>query len=592
MSENQSSPNASNPQLNNQLGNLEGISHLLSNGEPQQSTLPLNFEPMDLWEAVEAAEAAEATEAVKTMEAVETTDAIADKTPPDEPSTAVETGMTVESEITEVKSDQIDSSASAKAAQQSAREHELLALIHDLNECNDTLLSRVAHLENDLHRAQSTLEAQVVQAQAAQDRMSQQVFTEHASAQQVSQNAQQQVAKLVSKLETNEQALSRQQLINENLLTELNNSQERVTQLERECALTSQQHAEEASARLQAETISRDLRSRLQRQQRYTLQFKAALEKSLTVSARPASSLTNGLTTDIARPISFQDPTAESTSVAMPKAQRIMPWASAGVTAAFKGIDPHLETLIRGIGQPTEPALPRSPIESSHQSAASPASAAAPSPEAEAELWEDLARVMTNPDVNSSEIAPVAEAATNVIADATAEIISPEVLNPAEISATTTAIAEELSGAQPSDEGLKAPLEEISVYPITNEAESAEILANSEKVDTAKQQREAIALAESLAAAASRQGDPQVIFTEPSPWGSPLPKNTRAVTTAQGEAVAAPATPVNLAYSAASTADSKLSPLVNPLRSQKKIGSLASVELPTFPNAKVGSFKR
>ncbi|MGB7087463.1 MAG: hypothetical protein WBD47_18030, partial [Phormidesmis sp.] len=52
----------------------------------------------------------------------------------------------------------------------------------------------------------------------------------------------------------------------------------------------------------------------------------------------------------------------------------------------------------------------------------------------------------------------------------------------------------------------------------------------------------------------------------------------------------APAEDTSLAVETA--VGSTVSPLVKPLRPQKKVGSLAAVKLPTFQNAKVASFRR
>lgn len=288
------------------------------------------------------------------------------------------------------------------SATPSERETELLTLIHDLNECNDVLLARVSQLESALEKSQqifrSETEKVAEQARLAQDKMAQQASEQQASAQQASQNAQQQIAKVIDQLETAEQALQRQQLVNETLQAELTNAQERITQLEHEGALTAQQHAAEAQARVQAETANRDLRSRLQRQQRYTLQFKAALEKSLTVTAKPTS-LSSPST--VGQPTSFQD----TSSVSMPKAQRIIPWAEAGTASPFEGIDPHLENLIRSAAQPTRESDLRPTTsaqadavhnEPDSQSPLPSVSEPIADPEAEAKLWQDLERVMDN----------------------------------------------------------------------------------------------------------------------------------------------------------------------------------------------------
>ena len=399
-----------------------------------------------------------------------------------------------------------------EAALSAQREDELLTLIHDLNECNDVLLARISQLESALETSHTVLETEVEKAKFAQNRLLQQVSAEQLSTQQLSHTAQQQVAQLVDQLDHAEQLLSRQTLINENLQTELNNAQERIVQLEKESALTLQQHAEAAEAQRHAEAISRDLRSRLQRQQRYTLQFKAALEKSLTVvSARPAIAQSNP-----ALSAKFSA-NAASEPVPMPKAQRIMPWAL-GATTAFTGIDPHLETLIRGIEQPTH---------QSHSPAHSPA--AVNELEAEANLWQDLERVMGTEE------------------EATIETIE---TIPEMPKAMPTKIAESFAAVS------------------KQAVESTESMHSSEPVTSTA----------------------PIGFTEPSPWGKPLPGITeKSADTAQDLDKAADKAAVKTVEAADSTG---ISPVVKEWRSPKRLTSLSAVQLPTFEKAKAASFRR
>jgi hypothetical protein len=58
-------------------------------------------------------------------------------------------------------------------------------------------------------------------------------------------------------------------------------SQQRIAQLERECTLLQTNYGEQSQQLLHSENTCRELRTRLIRQQRQTLQFKAALEKCL-----------------------------------------------------------------------------------------------------------------------------------------------------------------------------------------------------------------------------------------------------------------------------------------------------------------------
>ncbi|EDX85395.1 hypothetical protein S7335_3096 [Synechococcus sp. PCC 7335] len=227
----------------------------------------------------------------------------------------------------------------------SKREQELLTLIHNLNECNDVLLSKASKLETALKASQQSVHSMVEGETVSQEKLAEQLSDQPVDAEQTEPTGpaptmQQQVARLARQLATERETLQRQQLIQETIQAELDDAHARIHQLERECALVTQQHADEAQARIKSDTINRDLRSRLQRQQRYTLQFKAALEKSLSVKASPT------VTASTASPPWFDEPN-ESSSVSMPRAERIVPWTAVG-RASFTDIDPHLESLIRG----------------------------------------------------------------------------------------------------------------------------------------------------------------------------------------------------------------------------------------------------
>ncbi len=534
---------------------MDGISQLMNEGA--QQALPL--EPMDLWEAAEPASSREQSvgEAVKSTAQVETI----------------------------------------------SRETELLALIHDLNECNDALLSRVTQLEETLEQTQAASKAEIEKAQAAtrtiQERMSKQMSAEHASVQQVSQNAQQQVAKVVTQLETTEQALSRQQLINENLQTELDNSLERITQLERDCALNAQAHAEEAKARVKAETTSRDLKARLQRQQRYTLQFKAALEKSLTVSSRTEGS---SIKADVTQPVPFKD----TASVVMPKAQRIMPWASAPSSSPFQGIDPHLETLIRSVGRPNEPAGVSAKAEVSETVVSKPVAT-----EAEAKLWQDIERVMSTAaaDKPAAAVGEETVAGEGKLEGAIASEV--KIIDSVQAVEKSTAIAAVETVVVSSESVVETPESKETEIPKLNwqtkgkaaevdalKANTSEMLSSEDpSIETATSPQvephiTPIDVEKSFAAATRQRLETEVAFTEPSPWGKPLPQPVETIPAAAQAAMSQALDSYDYLPATESTTDSTIAPVVKPLRPQKKIGSLASIELPRFPNAKVGSFKR
>ncbi len=491
----------------------------------------------------------------------------------------------------------------------SEREGELLTLIHDLNQCNDVLLSRVARLEGALEKSQVALESEVASAQATKGKMAQQVSVEQASAQQISHSAQQQIAKLVGKLDNTEQALSRQLLISENLQTEVNNYQERIAQLEKECTIAAQQHSEEVQARAKAEANSKDLRSRLQRQQRYTMQFKAALEKSLTVTSRTSDGA--------AQPIAFQD----STAVVMPKAQRIMPWVSDN-SSLFGGIDPHLESLIRRVGKPDARAEDLSAIaqkeasaqdehsrqDSAMQNLALSSVSASLEPatnlEAEAKLWQDIERVM-----NHAERQDGGKNSTEETIDIVSDSLSDDFIDDAPVT-----ISEQIEG----------PIQEIAALEIADQADGEEVEIDSTSpknaLQNASEETDLIHQIESTFVAANRSAPEEVItFTEPSPWGKPLAQPLETQLDKKIEKLASGSKAQQVSGSAEdsylpvleravversaversaverSAVESRVddaASLVEALRSQKQPGSRSNIELPTFRNAKVASFRR
>lgn len=190
---------------------------------------------------------------------------------------------------------------------------ELVNLIQELNQCNNALLDRVSQLEEELEH--QLTQSHFLRAQPAQP------------APTVSPvSGQEKVAELENHLEFVEQTNKRQQILIETLTGQLQSSQERVAQLERECASLQQRFNEQAQLLMQSESANRDLQARLQRQQRYTLQFKAALEKCLEVPP-PSYGLMGGQDSP---EIAIGDESQENFSpyMLLPKVQRIQPWSA------------------------------------------------------------------------------------------------------------------------------------------------------------------------------------------------------------------------------------------------------------------------
>jgi hypothetical protein len=141
-----------------------------------------------------------------------------------------------------------------------------VTLMQALHECNRDLLQRLAQLETALEESQNTL----------QDR---ETLLEQRTAEL--ENTQEQLTRLFGKVEVSHQTLQSQEILVESLRTHLATSQARLAAVERECASTVQRYNEQLHQLVATENVCRELRSRLHRQQRHTLQFKAALERSL-----------------------------------------------------------------------------------------------------------------------------------------------------------------------------------------------------------------------------------------------------------------------------------------------------------------------
>ena len=265
---------------------------------------------------------------------------------------------------------QADVQAAASPSAPLHRTEELIQLIQDLNQCNDALLIRVSDLEESLERSQAALQAEVERTQ------SQGVVTA------ARPPAPAQVAQLLSELDAANDGLRRATIHNETLQTELESSQQRVAQLERECTLLQQRFSEKTTALQQAEDSCRDLKARLHRQQRYTLQFKTALEKCLNMAseAQHSPAMPNAV---------MALGTEDSQPVVMPKAQEIQPWTAPSVVADHQA--EALSNLIHSF-KPTA-AKPSTPVVSTPIPAVSTPVSAAPEPAAPATWAKPAAEV-------------------------------------------------------------------------------------------------------------------------------------------------------------------------------------------------------
>ncbi|MBE9005112.1 hypothetical protein IQ259_08675 [Fortiea sp. LEGE XX443] len=149
----------------------------------------------------------------------------------------------------------------------------LLILNEELRAANNELYEQVEHLKDDLAESEKALQWQKRRSSVTESMLNQQAQELIA--------AQEQIQSLFQQLDTTTQTVQRQESLLETYKAQLQISQQRLAQLERECAFLQTNYHEQSQQVLQSETTCRELRTRLMRQQRQTLQFKAALEKCL-----------------------------------------------------------------------------------------------------------------------------------------------------------------------------------------------------------------------------------------------------------------------------------------------------------------------
>ncbi len=196
---------------------------------------------------------------------------------------------------------------------------QLLALNQELQTANDGLYEQVGQLKSDLTESEKALQWQKKRFSVTESMLNQQ--TQELAA------AQEQIQSLFQQLETAVQTVQRQEIFIETYKAQVEISQQRLAQLERECALLQTNYSEQSQHLLQSETSCRELRTRLMRQQRQTLQFKAALEKCLETTVPSDDTLQ-----DTANPPqnigSKQTRFSKKARSLFPNAQPIKPWSA------------------------------------------------------------------------------------------------------------------------------------------------------------------------------------------------------------------------------------------------------------------------
>lgn len=191
---------------------------------------------------------------------------------------------------------------------------QLLALNAELSFANNGLYEQVEQLKNELAESEKAAQWHKKRSSVTESMLNQQ--TQELTA------AQEQIKSLFQQLETVLQTVQRQESLIETHKTQLQISQQRLAQLERECALLQTNYSEQSQHLSQSETSCRELKTRLMRQQRQTIQFKAALEKCLETPVPGADSPEE--TANHPRQTRF----SRKARSLFPNAQPIKPWSA------------------------------------------------------------------------------------------------------------------------------------------------------------------------------------------------------------------------------------------------------------------------
>jgi hypothetical protein len=147
------------------------------------------------------------------------------------------------------------------------------SLIPPFFQAHQALQQKVQTLELALAEAEQQLSGQDRRTQSNDDLIHQQA--------EALKTAQEQLAHTVAELTVYQQEAQHQQLQIETLVEDLSRSQQRGQQFEQECQRLRQDQVLQSQQIAALEHQAQDLQARLQRQQRFTLQYKSALEQCL-----------------------------------------------------------------------------------------------------------------------------------------------------------------------------------------------------------------------------------------------------------------------------------------------------------------------
>jgi len=146
---------------------------------------------------------------------------------------------------------------------------------HKLRQHNRSLIKKIVQLEQNSKEDREALESQILRTRTGEVKIAQQ--TEELEAER------EQLQHLSREIDEFERTIQRQNVLIETLSKQLETTQEQIARIERESALIQEEYKQKTQKLVSTEKQVDELTARLHRQQRYTLELKAALDECLEV---------------------------------------------------------------------------------------------------------------------------------------------------------------------------------------------------------------------------------------------------------------------------------------------------------------------
>ncbi|MGF1486980.1 MAG: hypothetical protein ACFBSE_07695 [Prochloraceae cyanobacterium] len=148
---------------------------------------------------------------------------------------------------------------------------------HKLRQHNRELIKKIVQLEQNLQEDREALESQILRTRTGEVTIAQQ--------NEELQADREQIHNLTRDVDELQSTIQRQNILVETLSKQLETTQEQIARVERESALIQKEYDRKTQKLGSTEKQIDELTTRLYRQQRYTLELKAALDECLEVPA-------------------------------------------------------------------------------------------------------------------------------------------------------------------------------------------------------------------------------------------------------------------------------------------------------------------